>query len=192
MPAEEVPLVEHLSDVAGDLGDQLCTAAVLADEVADRFGLMDNHLFTGCVGAKGGCHIAGRQKRLGAGTARVAVVKGKNMKAVRLALGAKGLGRRHAVSIDNLVLRRVKGRVGDVSGPAGENPGHQHAKCIVVLGLADALSAVVKNLHESEAGIGRELAGGESFETVHSDGVRVVFFEQLEGGKIDGSGTKKI
>jgi len=57
-----------------------------------------------------------------------------------------------------------------------------------VLGLADALSAVVENLHESEAGIGRELAGGESVETVHSDGVGVVFFEQLEGGKIDGSG----
>jgi len=104
MPAEQVPLVEKLSDVADDLGDQLCTAAVLADEVADRFCLMDNHLFTGGAGAKGGCHIAGRQKRLGAGAARVAVVKGKNTKSVRLALRAKGFGRRHAVSIDNLVL----------------------------------------------------------------------------------------
>ena len=104
MPAKAVPLVEKLSDVAGDLGDQLCTAAVLADEVADRFGLMDNHLFTGGAGAKGGCHIAGRQKGLGASAARVAVVKGKNMEGVRLALAAKGPGRRHAVGIDNLVL----------------------------------------------------------------------------------------
>ena len=57
-----------------------------------------------------------------------------------------------------------------------------------MLGLADALSAVVKNLHESEAGIGGEPARGESMETVNSDGVCVVFFEQLEGGKIDGTG----
>ena len=162
--------------------------AVLAVERSEGLGLVDDHLLAGDVRAEGGGHVARGHQRLGAGPARVAVVQRADAEAVRLALGAEHLGRAHAMGVDDLVLRRVQGRVGDEAGPAGENSGHQHAERVVGHGLADALAAVVENLHESQAGIGRQLARGESAQAVHGHRVGAVLLEQLERGQVDAAG----
>lgn len=59
VPAELVPLVEELSDVAADFGNQLGAAAFFTVQSTDSLCLMDDHLFTSDVCAEAGGHVSG-------------------------------------------------------------------------------------------------------------------------------------
>jgi len=109
-------------------------------------------------------------------------------KLVRAALGAEHLRQRHAVGVDDVILRGVERRVGDVAGPARQQPAHQRAHRVVRHGLADALATVVEDLHEAEARIRRQLPAAEAAQAVHRDAVRRVFLHQRQHREVDRAG----
>ena len=106
-------------------------------------------------------------------------MKGPDAKPVRLPLRTEHFCRGHAMGVDDLILRGIQHRIGDVARPAGEDPGHEHAEGVVGHGFADALAAVVEYLPESQAGIGGQQARTESTQTIHCDRVGPIFLEQF-------------